>query len=290
MSDLVFLYAKLQLHWGFIVRQAGASAAQLAYPLPPPTTVIGAFANPLGRLLDMPDAMPYEPGRKRKRSTALPVTNRFMECMLKAVKTAGAGLDPEASTGVVVFEEPSRITGTPYKGGGSYDKAVKKPIYLSVQELLPVQAVGSASAPGVRLIIGALLDVDALSTCIGKKIDYDLLEMAVWGAHRLGSREGLASVVDAWVSVDLENIESGSFMSLLYQKATCAKPARPDLVVETVMTNELYQSTSYYVPASPASSSAMLTPPLRQVLFSLRGGCKAVWPRGYRNLALSMEK
>lgn len=283
--DTVFLHATLQLHWGFIVRQAGASAAQLAYPLPPPTTVIGAFANPLGRLLDMPDAMPY--GGSRRRRDTLPVTNRFMECMIKAAKAAGAGLDTSGRTGVVVYEEPSRITAVPYKGGNDYLTAVKHPIYLSAQKLLPVQAVGSASAPAALMHIAMLLDAEELSRCTGRRVTLDVLEAAVWGVYRLGSRESIASVVYAGVSMDLEAVESGHFESILYQKAGCARPARSDLAVEVVMTDEHYKSTGYHVPVSPASNAAILTPPHRPQPFLLRSGCRAVWPREARTLALS---
>ncbi|MEB3787974.1 MAG: hypothetical protein GSR78_04370, partial [Desulfurococcales archaeon] len=217
-----------------------------------------------------------------------PVTNRFMECMIKAAKAAGAGLDTNGRTGIVVYEEPSRISGSPYKGGGSYDKAVKKPIYMSVQELLPVQAVGSASAPAALMHIAMLLDLEELSRCIGRRVALDVLEAAVWGVYRLGSRESIASVVGAGVSRDLETVDSGHFESILYQKAGCARPARSDLAVEVVMTDEHYKSTGYHAPVSPASNAAILTPPHRSQLFLLRSGCKAIWPRGSRTLALSM--
>lgn len=81
----VFAYARLRLHWGFIVRQPGASAAQTAYPLPPPTTVAGAFANPLARLLGIIDSYP-------EKREALPVTNMFMSCILNRLLQRQLGL------------------------------------------------------------------------------------------------------------------------------------------------------------------------------------------------------
>jgi len=178
----IFLYTILDLHWGYTVRQPGATAAQSAYVLPPPTTVVGAFANPLARILGVPDYV------ERRLLVRLPVQNRFMKCLLGATLAAGAGLLPARSPaiGAATYEEPSRIMGTPYKGGGDYREAVRKPAYLSATTLLPVQAVGAASAPGALLALAWLVNVDVLSDCVSERVDIDMLDEACigWGAAR----------------------------------------------------------------------------------------------------------
>jgi CRISPR-associated protein Cas5a/b/c len=117
----VFLYSKVKLHWGFIVRQLGASAAQLAYVLPPPPTIVGSFMNPLARILGLSETLDPKAG---------PAGSKVMNCALKATLSAAAGLDPCGNVGVAVYAEPSRITAGAYKTGGDYERALKQPPLL----------------------------------------------------------------------------------------------------------------------------------------------------------------
>ncbi len=267
----VFLYSTLQLHWGFIVRQAGASAAQSAYIVPPPTTIVGAFASPLARILEIPDAI--DPERIRGRRAKLPVSNRMMLCAINSTLAAGAGLEP--GSGVVVYEEPSRISGPPYKGGGAYDRAVEKPIYESVQEILPVQAVGAVSAPNARMVIAWLVNIDELGSCMGRSVEESMLEEAAWSVYRLGSREGISSVTRAGVDVDPEILNAGVVETILYQKEECVAPVHGANVAGVTLLNTSYEESYYYMPAGMMSGSSIITPPPRPVKFMLRDGCSA---------------
>ena len=291
------LYTTVEAHWGYIVRQPGATAAQTAYILPPPPTVVGAFAAVLGRLLRLPDA---HAGGKRKR----PVLTGLMECALQATITVGAGLlaarEGGASGGVVLVEEPSRIIGAPYKGGGALNRALSKPIALSAKDLLPVQAVGAASGPGALLVLAWLLDAERLESCLGRKISNELMSVAPSSVFRLGSREGLVSVVGerghlpgyGVVSGDeLEALGSGcEYESILYQPASCALSESPASVVSVVLLDEHYREREYLVPAGPGSGPGIIYPPSSPARFRLaHGRCLAYAPQGgLRALSLAV--
>ncbi|MCE4604209.1 MAG: type I-A CRISPR-associated protein Cas5a [Aeropyrum sp.] len=271
----VFLHAKVKLHWGFISRQPGASAAQNAYPLPPPTTVVGAFANPLSRLSGIPDSLDLT--RKGRLVFTL-----GMECALRATLAAGAGIEAplaDGRVGIAVHEEPSRILGVPYKGGGDIQRAVKQPIYLGAQTLLPVQAVGEAASPGGMVHLGWLADLDVLEECF-KPLSMDVLESVAWSVYRVGSREGLASVLDAgaYMGSELEIVDNRTFRSILYQHAECAKP--DDITAEIVLQDYNYRESLFYAPAGLGSGQSILFPPAEPARFYLKPGCKGAIPRG----------
>ena len=274
----IFLYSILRVHWGYIIRQPGATAAQAAYILPPPTTVVGAFANPLARILGVPDYI-----EKRKAKAGLPVQNRYMECLLHATLAAGAGLVPlqAQAIGAATYEEPARIMGTPYKGGGAYQAAVKKPIYMSATELLPVQALGATSAPGTTMAIAWLLDQSRLKECLVTTPSLAELEAAAWSVYRLGSREGLANTITAG-AVDQEKLDikdRGAYRSILYQDSSCASISRGRVSI-IPMLGLNYREREYLAPTGEPSGINIITPPPRPAMFYLRDpGCKA---GGYR--------
>ena len=280
MIKPVFLYTKLKLHWGFIVRQIGASATQSSYPLPPPTTIVGAYTNALARIFGIPDAID---DKRRKQ-----VINKAMECSLRATIAAGAGLIGEGP-GVVVYDEPSRITGPPYKGGGSYEKAVKKPIYESVTELLPVQAVGQASSPNATIVTAWLMELAPLENCLESTVSKKDLVTAAHSIYRIGSKEGLASVIDARVYTEheLEWIDTGFFKSIFYQPAECSEPIDPGTTVSILLPNHLYVEVLYNVPASVGSGASLILPSTEGARFRLRANCHAVRPREFQHLTLS---
>ncbi|MCE4628241.1 MAG: hypothetical protein F7C34_03730 [Desulfurococcales archaeon] len=267
----VFLYTILKLQWGYIVRQPGATAAQAAYILPPPTTVVGAYANPLARILGVPDYA-------ERRRGGLPVRNKYMECLLASTLAAGAGLVGLGAirVGAVTYEEPARIMGTPYKSGGSYQKAVKQPIYLSATELLPVQAAGAASAPGAVMAMAWLLDASRLEGCLRRSVSTGDLERAAWGVYRLGSREGLAHPVEAGAIAGgaLDEKDRGFYKSLLYQDSLCAS-REEGYTVQAALLGLDYRERVYLVPSGLLGGANILTPPERAPTFYLRPGCRA---------------
>jgi len=273
----VFLYSRVRLHWGFSVRQPGATAAQLAYPLPPPTTVVGAFMNPLARLLGI-----GEPPARRLRGK---VSGLPMECGLLSARAAAAGLEPGSGPGVVVFEEPAHIIAAPFKGGNAFKQAVKRPPPLAMQELIPVQAVGSASAPDARLVLAAVLDMDALSRCLGRRVGMDLLEEAAWSIYRVGSREGLATVEEAWAASAGTREGGAVFSSMLYQPERCVT-AKTFVSRLVLLGMPGYQEEGFLAPGR--GSGVAVLPPAEPGIFELRSGCRLYVPSGRDGSALAL--
>ncbi|MEB3851669.1 MAG: hypothetical protein LRS49_03705 [Desulfurococcales archaeon] len=284
MPEPAFLHSIVELHWGFTVRQLGASAAQLAYPLPPPPSVVGAFANPLARLLGLGEEVDPRRG---------PAAGRVMECALRATIAAGAGLEPSGprGVGVVVYAEPSRIAAALYKTGGDYSNAIRQPPYLAADRLLPVQAAGSASAPGARLALAWLVDVEKLSSCLQARVGLAELGEAAWWVYRVGSREGLAAALEAGVAGpgEVEVVEEGGvFESILYQPARCARPAPGSQVVRVNLYGRTYREEAYLAP-TPAGGPSGLAPPPSPAGYVLTSTCRAARPRGRGTLSLSFE-
>ena len=279
-----FLTSTVELHWGFIVRLVGTSASQPAYPLPPPTTVVGAFMNPLARILGV-----GEGGQPRRLHR---VISRAMECALRATLAASAGVLP-GKTGVAVYEEPSRILGGAYKAGGSYEKAVKQPPYIAVQELLPVQGTGAASAPKLRLVLAWLLDLGKIQSCLDVTIGSQELESAAWSVYRVGSREGLVSTIEAahYGGEELETLGPGErFESILYQPEECSQPLEARYTVIPLPTHPDYREASFITPTTLKGATTMLTPASEPLLQAVREGCIAVRPRPREYLALTLRE
>ena len=279
MPHLVFLHSLVAVHATFIVRQIGATASQLVYILPPPPTVVGSFMNPLARILDL-----GEEGNVRKYG---PAGSRAMSCALRATLAAAAGLKP-SGVGVAVHAELSRVLGAPYKSGGSYQRALRKPPYEAVAELLPVQAVGYASAPSLHLHLAWLIDAEKLSECLGVQVSVKELRKVAWSVYRVGSREGIVSVVEA-EAYDSERInflgEGLRFESLLYQPEECVTPLEP--LPRVMLYNKTYREALYYTVADLQGGPEALPPPAEPALFEVKSGCKAAHPRGEHYLTVS---
>ena len=268
--QLVLLHSKIALHWGFIARVPGASAAQPAYTLPPPTTVVGAYANPLTRLIEEPDSL-YTSliGKVHRGRRAHGAMSRTLKCSLDATLGAGAGLS--GTIGVASIEEPSRILAGPYKGGGSYDRAVRSPPYIGAQEVMPVQAMGHTMAPGAVMEVAWLLDIDRLAGCLGVDGEWlgDALELAAWSIYRIGSREGLASIIDA-KAVKQPVTGEGVFESILYQRADCVTPISGG-IVEVTLNDTHYTEALYYVPGQGGAGAIAPSGPAR---FTTHQSCR----------------
>jgi CRISPR-associated protein Cas5a/b/c len=268
-------YALVRPQWGFTVRQAGAAAAQLAYLLPPPTTVAGAFAASLARLLGIPDVAPQR-GRRGRPAEGLPVVSEFMQHAIAATLAAGAGLPPASAVGVAVFQEPMRLSAAIYKrGSGDYRSTLGQPIVLAAAKFLPVQAVGSASQPGGLLMLAWLVDAHLLASRLGGGEAARMLEGAAWLVYRLGSREGIVEVLDAGVVEPGLVDEGDTFESILYQPGACARPEPGYYTARLTLPGPDYSLATYHAPAGPGSGATVVTPPLQPVAFRVEPRCRA---------------
>ncbi|MBP1357258.1 MAG: CRISPR-associated protein Cas5 [Sulfolobus sp.] len=265
---MVFLLtSKVRLHWGFIVRQLRSGAAQLSYVLPPPPTVVGAFMNPLARMGGLSD------GDKAKINSN--VLNRIMECAISATLSASVGVEGEV--GVVSYEDVSRLSAAPYKKGTrDYEQKVGSGNILdAVGVVFPVQAIGASSGPFATLHLAWLMDLDKLNTCLKTKFTETDLKAATLMIHRIGSKEGIASVIEGNVYSDLEKLSAGDrFETIFYQNSHCVDIVYGNLA-PVLLPGLDYNENLYYVPVSSFGSSSVVVPP-EPAIFQLKENCSGM--------------
>jgi CRISPR-associated protein Cas5a/b/c len=263
----IFFYSRLRLSWGFIVRVPGATAAQPAFSLPPPTTVVGAFSNSILELLK-----PVKEVKRRRGKTLYQV----FDCILGSTLTASFALAREdgETVGIAVIKEVSRIVGAPYKTGGEEAdiKAAGKgsrEFLEAVGTMLPVQALGVAYAPAALADIAWVADAEKLATCLGVKVEElygDLGKVVAWGVSRLGSKEGIVAVIQGHHGSP-EQLKCGStFKTRAYVPADCVEPKDTD-VSEVTLWGLDYRWRRYYVPF--IASGTVVYPPAEATSYRL---------------------
>ncbi|MEM0366125.1 MAG: hypothetical protein QXJ70_03600 [Acidilobaceae archaeon] len=296
MSALRLFYANITLHWGFIVRIPGATAAQPALAIVPPTTVVGAFAASLLRALGYSEGdisimrhTVSKSGRRKKTLSIEAVLSPVFQDILNSTIVASMGLHPQSEgPGVSVIMEASRILAAPYKTGGSWEKAVKaKPYTLefyknAITMALPVQAVGAAYAPSTIIDLVWVVDAGKLTKSLpggGIKVsDIDDIGLSVaYGVTRLGSKEGICSVNAACYIEDppMVNVDK-LFQAHTYVPAECVDPQDIGLVSRIRLWDLSYKSAEYYVPRNTTLTLAY--PPKTEYdipYYKLRSNCVA---------------
>jgi len=251
----IMMVSRVELAWGFSVRYAGLSAAQPSLPLPPPSTVIGFYAEPLARLLGLP-----EYGLAKHCSPA--------GLLARHTLAAAAGLDPESPVAISVHSDVTRVLSLPYQR----KRRDWEPYAWSVQ------ALGAAYGPGARLYLGIVVDAEGLARETGVDAE-ELAEPIARAGWRLGSKEGLVSVLESYVG-EPETIER-DFSSIFYQEGGMVTPVtleavriitmwRPGL---GVFCGESIQPEyrEYFVPTDSYSTHVLLFPPSKPVVFKPRG-------------------
>ncbi|MCE4611202.1 MAG: hypothetical protein F7B17_04430 [Desulfurococcales archaeon] len=282
MPRVFSLYARFRLHWGFIVRQKGGSAAQPALPIPPPTTVVGFFSEPLYTALGLTE------GFKARVSSPGGLLGGPFECSRKATLAASAaGASVARVIGVVSSQEVSRLLSAPYKAGGGdegYEGLVRKgkgsieklgriEFLKAISQIFPVQAVGESIAPSLEMDLVWVLDLDRLRHCLagelGLRIEDGRLEnylkLAAWGGIRLGSKEGLGAVVGSPKVGEVREPEiigpGESFKTRLYVPARCVTPLSLELVEKVSMWGLDYREHEFYVPGGVGTSGTLYIAP-----------------------------
>jgi len=275
MHNLRAFYTKALLSWGFIVRYRGVSAAQPALPIPPPTTVVGAFAYPLIRALEMSShiaigSIDWGEGK---------LISEIMKPLLKATVSAAAGMaSPQYErahrgprvgyfkVGLAVYQELGRIIGAPYKGDTEIGRIKKAKLMSSeffteaITRAMPVQAVGATYAPGLKVELLWIVDAEKVSRELNvslEKLD-TVAKKAVYGVVRLGSKEGLVAIEDARYIESVRVHKPGEKISTrLYVPKSCAELVSGN-AGELVLPNLEYKLTTYYVPAEVVSHNILI--------------------------------
>jgi len=284
--------------WGFVVRHRGVTAAQPAYPIPPPTTVVGTFAYPLLRILGLPpinkaSSIAWGEGR---------LISDLMKPLLESTIMATAALisprmceevalphshGKSLRVGVAVYQELGRIIASPYKTGGQV-KDIKSSKVLesrfftdAIPKAFPVQAVGATYAPALMVKLLWVLNAEKLSKEINVSIDKldSAGRKAVYGVVRIGSKEGIVALEEAMYVQNPRILDPGEKVnSRFYIEQSCVEALDPAMTAEIVLPDLQYKLTSYYLPAHIGSNTVIIplaegeTPPLFRVL----SPCKAI--------------
>lgn len=259
------LYTCVTLTWGFTVRYREASAAQPALPIPPPTTVVGAFAYPLLRALGV-DV--HHAGSERYFEHRL--ITPIMKCLLEATLSASASLVPGwRAVGLIVHQEPSRLIAAPYGGGESWRRAMKSKPFTEefykkgISKAMGVRAVGSAYGPGAVLELMWVFDLEKLSRRLRvKPEDIDRVgEEAAHGVVRIGSKEGLVAV-DHYKSLYDKNVKvlgPGSvFETRFYVEKDCVTPRDSKNVNEVTLWDLTGKLRPFYIASRFASNNVVV--------------------------------
>lgn len=280
MPLLRAFYTRAILTWGFMVRHKEASAAQPAHILPPPTTVVGAFAYPLLRLLEAGVSMQFQrsPGiinypSNQDSYIEHRLITPLMKNLLESTKTASASLAGDVTSGRViglsVHQEIGKIITAPYRSGGSWEEARKTKLFTAefyqsgITQAIAIQAVGATYGPGAFIELLWVFDLEKLGEQLGVNPE-ELDRIATKAAHgvvRIGSKEGLIAIDHEKTLYEkkVEVLEPGIvFKTRFYVEKTCVEPAERHLVNEVTMWGLTGKSTIYYVPSASGSNNILI--------------------------------
>ena len=253
---LIGMFFELELAWGFGVRFPMGTAAQMATPLPPPTTAIGAVMEPLAIKLGLGETIRLGKGKKAtKCSTAY--------LLYKATEAAAFGLSPKSPTGIVVKAEMNRLVTA------SYTKKRDPSMWSGVQAV--ALAYGPKALLEMMLVIDSNRLVNELKS-FGVSIAEEEVVKMLKGVtvRRVGSKEGIVAMRRKEIGeVNLEK----DVESFLYAPKDVVKESKyytelmlwkPDEEAFCKGQNPHYEI--FVVPSGPLSSQALLTPPIEPLV------------------------
>ncbi|MEL9908219.1 MAG: CRISPR-associated protein Cas5 [Desulfurococcus sp.] len=282
-QDIRVFYARASFSWGFTVRYKGVSAAQPSYPIPPPTTVVGAFGYPLARLLGL---NPH--GKEVEKHGEGLLISPPMKAFLESTITASVALvrTKGSAGGISVYLEPSRIIGLVYKTGGQVERVKKAKMCTrefhteALGVMLPVQALGSAYAPGLVLDLLWIIDAGKLVKELGvsRESFEKAASKAVYGVVRIGSKEGLVALHTATYLTSVKILNAGEkFKTRFYVDARCVEPLDREYVLEIELPGIRYDTSKFYIAAQTGSQNLIIplsessSPPWYRVLTNCKG-------------------
>lgn len=157
------LLVEIVFSWGFMVHSPHASGSKHALPYPPPSTLIGALANPYAR--------------SKRNAEILLINDKFYNPAFQLIPdivsySALGYIDGYA----VIHEDPNRSVIYPYMRPENREEE---------KNWFAVYSVGKTFVQG-RAVIAYIVD----------KNHVDELSRIAWGIHRIGSKEGIVAVKD----------------------------------------------------------------------------------------------
>ncbi len=245
---MIGAFFELELVWGFGIRYPQGTAVQMAPPLPPPSTAIGAIAESIAIQYGLGENIRVN---KEVCSTAYAIA--------EATKTAAFALSPESPTGLAVKAELTRIFQATYL----------RPNYKGEpSKWFGAQAFAQVYGPSARLWMMIVFDEEKLVRSL-KKLGVDdeprkVLERII--IRRIGSKE---SKVITRKKIVGEVIERKDVKTYFYTTRKKIRKGSGKYTTELLLwlpTKESFcKGTTKYeifvVPSGPLSSQALLTPP-----------------------------
>jgi len=263
------LFFELELAWGFGVRYPKGTAVQMAPPLPPPSTAIGAVAENVAIRLGLGETVKL--GKKKVCSTAY--------VFAKAAKGAAFALSPDSPTGIAVRAELMRILQASYLDPNNR----KNP-----EMWFGAQAFAHAYGPKALVQMMVVFDEHVLEKelkALGVNEDpRKLLEDVT--IRRIGSKEGIVATKKKVVDYVTKEKDVESYF---YAKKKSVKKMNKKYVTEillwepkeTTFCGGTPKYEIFVVPSGPFSSQAVLTPPEKKMViskaFCLKEYCVEMW-------------
>ncbi len=163
----IYVTVLLEAQWGWSVRVPGASVGGASLPLPPPSTLVGALASPLARMLGWGETI-VEKGVVYSSTLKL----------VRHLEAAGARIVDGVAA---FFSDPLKAVNIPY---------LRPQNRLNENMWFSLQAMGAYSAPSVKLEATLVFK----DTLLEEGVDEKTLEAAAWSISRIGCKEGLVHV------------------------------------------------------------------------------------------------
>jgi len=214
-------------HWGFSVRIITESAGAQYYPLPPPSTLIGALAYGVNALLAHPEC------EAQKRKNLYSGARRLR----RAVKWAAFALSDELSVGgkaaAIGYSDFIRSFRLIYQRGVRHQLEQKRMWY-------GISAHGKVYACGAGFKVLYLIDERGLEE-LG--VSEDVLVRSALSIVRIGAREGLVSIFRARLTDSVKPVNAPT-VTEYYFPSRLAEIGNPEEVMSImlpVMSDRLWE-------------------------------------------------
>ena len=175
MKEVKALVIKGLHHWGFSIRVPLQSAAGKSYPVPPPSTIIGALAKPY---------CVNNIGYSVNRDTSCTIDFIKHKILTGEVKWITYGLIKGAA---VPYSDISRELRSPYKQSSK----------RSISDAFGVAAFGKTYSPSSEFIIIIILGDSA--------VDSDWVKLS-WQITSIGSKESLITITNVGINAVNESV------------------------------------------------------------------------------------
>jgi len=203
MSKLVALIVKGEFHWGFSVRLPLATMSE-CYPVPPPTTLIGALARGLAEVgvLNKTEVCTLQERSSKRGAQALYST---VARIVNAVKVASFRYEKPEDSAPTPYSDPLRLLRVIY---------MRKEHAGRMERWFGFAKSGRVYAPAVKFEILYILDLDTLSEKCEVPVTIHDLVKACFSVPYIGCKESIVTIQQVKYTESVRTLRiSGEFAS-----------------------------------------------------------------------------